>query len=367
MLTAWLRLLTLLLLTLTLAPPARTDDDEDPDFIPSVGRKAGIPFSEASGSFTIETRIDRESVQVEDPIDFVVRIMAQAPTRKPPQRIPLRELSRFTDSFHIEDLPNPAGVRAPIRALGSGASPGWALLGGLAPPVRWEFRYRLRPKSTAATEVPGVPLAFYDPRGLTLTQKFPVIYSEPIPIEVKPRAVAEMALQAPEEAFQLATGPEVLASVRPWSPPGLAVLALLFAGPPLVCLGWYLVWRRLNPDAARLALARRSRAAQLALEGLRKAPTAPQQRAQAVGRTVTRYLRSRLDLGVEEPTPAETVAHLARLGLSEETLTAVSRLYRTCDAARFAPAPPTETADLPGRAADLILAVEAETAEGGKK
>jgi hypothetical protein len=110
-----------------------------------------------------------------------------------------------------------------------------------------------------------------------------------------------------------------------------------------------------------VARLRRSRAAQLALELLRKVPAAPRQRAQAAGGAVTRYLRLRLDLPIEEPTPGETVAHLHRIGLSERMTAEVSRFYQRCDAVRFAPAPLVEGSDLPGQAAELILAVEEET------
>ncbi len=59
--------------------------------------------------------------------------------------------------------------------------------------------------------------------------------------------------------------------------------------------------------------------------------------------------------------------HLTRLGLPEGMLAEVSRFYQTCDAARFAPAPPAETVDLPSKAADLILAVEVQTGSGVKE
>src|ERR1700733_10636085 len=97
--------LTLILAGLVLTATLRADDDEDPDAIPQVGRPTGIPFSEASGDFTLETRIDRESVQVEDPIVLVVRIAARGEFRKPPRRLPLAQLPRFQQAFHIEDLP----------------------------------------------------------------------------------------------------------------------------------------------------------------------------------------------------------------------------------------------------------------------
>ncbi len=273
MLSFWRLALLLCLAGLALTAPVhvRADDEEDPDAIPQVGRPTGIPFSEASGDFTIETRIDRESVQVEEPIVFVVRIMARGAFRKPPRRLPLAELPRFQEGFYIEDLPAPASL----------------------PAGQWELRYQLKPKSTAVTEVPSVPLAFFNPRFLSARQQFPVAWADPIPIKVQPRPVFVTPIQAPEEAFQLATGPEVLArrtARRPWSLPGPLVLVLLFAAPPLVCLGWYLVWRRLYPDTARLARVRRSRAAQLALALLRKAPAGPRQRAQVAGGAVARAI-----------------------------------------------------------------------------
>ncbi len=352
----------LLLLSLILVPLARADEDEaEQDMIPLTGRPTEVPFSDASGSFTVQTSIDRTTVQVEDPLIFVVRILARGPVRQPPRRLPLGEFPRFSEQFHIEDLPSPAGDAGLAgRLVGGAAGPGWSQIGSLFPPTEWVFRYRLKPKSTSVAEVPSLPFAFYDPR----LKRFQVPYADAIPLKVSPRRVVEIPLQAPEEAFQLATGPGLLTTVRPWKPPGPAILILLLAAPPTGCLGWYLVWRRLYPDAARLARQRRSRAAQLLLDLLRKAPAAPQERAQFAERAVTRYLRLRLDLAIEEPTPGETAAHLTHRGLSEPMTAAISRFYQTCNAARFAPAPPAETPDLASKAAEVILAVEAEA--GGR-
>lgn len=347
-----------MLLALTTVLLVRGDEDDDPDAIPLTGRPVDVPFSEASGGFAMQTSVDRTTVQVEDPVVFVVRIKAMAPVRKPPRRLSLSEFSGFAQAFHIEDLAHPAGeVTLALRLVGAGADPCWAWIGGLFPQSEWEFRYRLSPRSTDVKEVPSLPLAFYDPR----LQRFQRQYADAIPLEVKPRKVVEVPLAFPEEAFQLVIGPDVLATVRPWSPPGPVSLAFLMGAPPLLCAGWYLIWRRRYPDAARLARARRSRAAQLALDLLRKAPAEPRQRAQVAGRAVTRYLRLRLDLPCEEPTPRESVEQLIRLGLPETMTAAVGRFYQSCDAARFAPVPPAETPDLTSKAAELILELETET------
>jgi len=339
-------------------PPEGAQGD-DPDEIPQVGRPPNLPFSEASGNFRIETDADRTTVKMEDPLTFIVRIVARGPVRKPPRRLALSELPAFQQDFHIEDLPDAAEV-LPLASL-VGLATDWSILGGLAPPTVWEFRYRLKPKSLAVQEIPALPFVFYNGKILSPERRFQVHYADAISIQVKPREVVQTALQGPAAAFQLATGPGVLARVQPWSLPRLGTLALLLPVPPLVCVVWYLVWRRLYPNAVRQAQQQRSRAARQALDLLRRLPAAPEQRARMAGTAVTRYLRLRLDLPFEEPTPTETAAYLLRRGCSLDRVDRVMQFYQACAAACFRPVPPNDAASLPDRAAALILDVEADT------
>jgi hypothetical protein len=119
-------------------------------------------------------------------------------------------------------------------------------------------------------------------------------------------------------------------------------------------LCWYLAWRRLYPNAARLARIRYSLAAQLALRTLHAGRD-----SDAAFRSVESYLRNRLGVTTATPTPDEILTHFRQSGLSREIAAKVAEFFRACDAVRFAPAhaPP----DLSGAAEALILALETET------
>jgi hypothetical protein len=371
----WLcRLLTLVLLFAAVPGSflcaQATDDGEDPDEIPRVGLPPGLPFSEASGSFQIETDAESTSVRMEDPITFIVRVRAAGPVQKAPRRLSLGDLTAFREAFHIEDLPDSgAEVVAVARLVGLSVSPHTAALAGLAMasrPLAWEFRYRLKPKTLAVQEIPSLPFVFYNRKILSPDRRFQVVYADAIPITVKPRESVQTAVQGPPGAFQFSTGPGLLArsSTHPMEP-GLGVIVLFLLGPPLACVVWYLVWRRLYPDAARQARQQRSRAARLALDLLRRAPAAPEQRAGVAGMAVTRYLRLRLGLPFAEPTPTETAEYLLRRGCSLDRADEAMRFYQACAAVRFQPVlmrvQDFDAVDLPSRATQLILAVEAET------
>jgi hypothetical protein len=145
-------------------------------------------------------------------------------------------------------------------------------------------------------------------------------------------------------------------------PPSLWVVVVLLLSPPLVCVAWYVVWRRLNPDAGCLKERRRSRAARQALSRLENADRAPlEQRPPLVAAALAGYLRERTDLTVAEPTPPEALACLRRAGCSAAVVDRAVAFLHTCDAARFWPPVAADCAKLPTLARDVILALDADT------
>jgi hypothetical protein len=133
----------------------------------------------------------------------------------------------------------------------------------------------------------------------------------------------------------------------------------------LLAVGWCLLWRRFNPDAARRARIRQSLAARQALQALNSlAPAAADQRAYRVARIAAGYLQQRLGLPTAEPTPAEVAACLGRAGSPDVLAGKAAEFFRACDAARFAPAP-LNAADLTAAASSLILTMEAEACAAG--
>jgi hypothetical protein len=132
--------------------------------------------------------------------------------------------------------------------------------------------------------------------------------------------------------------------------------------PPILAVIGYRVWRRLNPDAARLARLRRSRAAERALKALRAAPLDGQ--ARQASEVVAQYLRERLDLRAADPTPVEVAAHLKRTSISPVLAGTVVDFFRACEVVQYAPVATSVSGAANGdqgdAARELILALEAE-------
>jgi hypothetical protein len=336
------RFLAALLLAASLGAAARGDDAADA--VPFVGRPAGLPFSDASGDFRVRAAAAPTRLQAQDPLTLTLTVTAfgDEPVRRPPRRMDLRELPDVADRFDVDD-PEDGGDRRPD-------------------PRTWEFVYRLHPKAAGAAAVPSLPFVFYNPEIQYPGKGFQTAYTDPIPLEVRPRDVYQAPLNAPDFLFDAAPADRVLARQEPWAPPGPLTVAALLLAPPLACAAWYACWRRLYPDAARRARRRRSHAARRALHALRGAGRLPPaERAARAAAAVAGYLRERLDAPVEEPTPAEAAACLARAGVSPALSEQAADFLRACDAVRFGPAGGADAAGLPADAERLILSVDEAT------
>jgi hypothetical protein len=326
-----------LLILLIASPLAAHADDEPDDDIPVVGRPADLPFSGASGKFQARLEATPTRLRVGDTLTLTLTVTATGPGRRPPRRIDLERLKDFTDSFYIES-PQTSDDRHPDAR-------------------NWEFVYRLKPKRAGVKETPTVPFVYYDPG----FQRFQPLLLDPIPLVVEPAEAWTLPLDVPSWAFDVTLGPGLLRHEAVWLSPGRAAVVLLIMGPPLTCLAWYAVWRLLYPDAARLAWRRRSRAARLALHRLRVARRLPGDlQAALAAAAVAGYLRQRLDLGIEEPTPAEAADHLRRAGRASAAEDA-GQFFRACDAVRFAPTTAPTDGTLARSAERLVLTLEAET------
>jgi len=162
----------------------------------------------------------------------------------------------------------------------------------------------------------------------------------------------------PATVYEFVEDPRLLRRDDRFSVPWVWIdLALLL--PPVGCVAWYLTWKRLYPDAARLARQRRSRAAELALKQLYRASKRPVQ-AHQVTEIVAQYLRQRLDLNTREPTPPEIAGHLQKLHFTPALVDKAVGFFKEADAARFLPAADGPTA-LVESGKDMILALEAES------
>jgi hypothetical protein len=334
-------------LALALSGPAPAADDEaDPDAVPALGRPEGVPFSGASGRFKFEVAVEPAELREEEPLTLYLTVLIdpQVRVRQPPQRLDLAEVDGFRGRFLFA-----APGDKDTRELKSDDK-----LRG------WQFVYHLAsdPKAVPPPrEVPSVPFAYYDPeiRAAQERLRFQVIYSDPVPLTVRPRAVLDVPLSGPAFAFRAAPPAAVLTPDRSGLPSGWAVGAALLA-PPLLCLAWLAAWRRLRPDSARLAQARRSRAARDALRALSAARRQPPPRqAELSAAALAAYLAERFGLAAREPTPDEAAAFLARAGCEPALAEAARDFFRACDAGRFGRA---AAAGLAERGEALILTAE---------
>jgi hypothetical protein len=312
--------------------------------LPVQGRPTFAPFSQAIGQFQVATRAAPTTLQAEDPLIFTIRVSAVGPVVQAPERPDLRELPEFDESFFIEDRTDQD--RADDNS--------------------WEFVYQLKPRTTAVTSIPGFPLIYYQPGTLPASKGYMTRWSPAIPLEVKPREDSVpnqdngslVPADVPATVYQFVNDTRALLRDDSFHVP-VAWISLLLIMPPALCLGWYLTWRRLYPDAARLARQRRSKAAQRALDQLQHSFRTPIQ-AQQVTEIIAQYLRQRLDLPAGEPTPPEIAAHLQKLHFGQALVEKATVFFKQADAARFLPAANVPTA-LVESGKELILALETES------
>lgn len=207
------------------------------------------------------------------------------------------------------------------------------------------FSYRVTPRHEGPQAVPELKFCSYQPLApsghTTLTT-----HAAKVPFTVtKAKLPPAQPLIGPEEFFAVRSDAVFTRSGAPdwWLWVGLT------AGGVIVGVGWVIVWRRLYPDAARLAVIRRNRAVRIALDRLRR----PKVTADTVAVTLRNYLIARYGLAFTAQTPAEVAAGLEEVGVPAEQAAEAGAVLRACDAARFAAA-----ADNPVSAAGVATMIE---------
>jgi hypothetical protein len=337
-----LQWLSIALTVVILSPlQVRADDSAASDDIPLVDRPADLPFSGASGSFTVEARAEPTAGRRDEAIVFTVTVRSTGTVHQAPDRLDLRQMPAFADRFYFED-PEQKLRRPDDRT--------------------WEFVYRLKVRRDDVTEIPALGFVYYDPAIRPSKRGFQIAFTDAIPLTLRPAESYVPAPLLPPELYRMDGGQELLAHPRSPLLPRSLLITLLLAGPPLVCAGWYGVWRSRHPDAARLTRRRRSRAARESLKRLRNARRLPlPQRADATAAALTGYLHERFELTTAEPTPAEAAAALRQAGCPIDLADGASRFVTHSDAARFAPE--ADGVTLIDEAVRLIAALEEGTWE----
>ncbi len=224
-----------------------------------------------------------------------------------------------------------------------------------------EFRYKLtpRPHRTGSATIPVLPYKYVRLKPGGGAWKFTSL-AYPIPVEilppVKPTATG-VPIEASESFFAIATNPRrltgtpILPGRRTW----LVPVALI----PLAVVVWVRMWKRIYPDAARLAAIRRNRAVRRALDRLGKVArhTDPPGESASAMRD---YFIERHGIPPAAQTPVEVAAAIGEAGLPADLAAKAEAYFRRCDAARFA-----------GHAGDTGMSLAAdgarliETWEGG--
>ncbi len=198
------------------------------------------------------------------------------------------------------------------------------------------FAYKLAPRNAAVREVPALKFHYFNPAAAE-TRRFPATVAESVPITVRdaPKTTHPIIpIEAPDFLFHPATGPDVLGR-GPFVPCRWAWLAAALFG-PLAAVGWFLAWRRVFPDAVRLAQMRRSCAARRATDAVRKSGRTPDPPA-TIANAVLGYLRTQFPLPEGAATPSEIAAALKELKVPADVAEQAADVFRACDRARFAP------------------------------
>jgi hypothetical protein len=307
-----------------------------------------VNFSGAIGTYAISMRAAPTELQAEERILLTVRITATGRgTLAQIKRPDVRKLPQFARQFEIENR----GER------------------DLPQEKAREFDYGLRPRSAIVKQIPALPFIYFNPTILPPIKGYQTTYARAIPLIVKPRTDVTGAqvqgssapLDPPDPVLHVVSGSSVLRQEAPLHLPGWGVATLVLI-PPLLCLTWLIAWRRLNPDAVRLAKQRRSRAARLALRSLGALTrTPPEEQALRIKEVLVDYLRERFDFTILEPTPFEVAGHLRASGVSDKSAGQARDFFAECDAARFAPYRPAGSDSWTARAMELLHALEEES------
>ncbi len=302
--------------------------------IPAIGQPS--PFYGAAGKgVKVDTSASPTELTLDDSIVYTIRV-SNLLNAAEVERPNLTAIEAFQRNFQIADEPTTEAE----------------------PPGTRIFQYRLRPRQTKATSIPGLAFPYYDPSLPQPADKpdFPFLRArtEPIPIRVRkatPPPLPVVPLEVPAFAETLA---EPSTSVPSW------LWWLGLAGPPTVAVAWCMMWRAMNPVGDRLARRRQSRAARLALRTLHSLARQASADPAAIVGCVALYLAERFDLPGVYRTPGDLAIHLRNAGAGDAVVAECVALMRTADATRFAPTPAGSTDLLIADAERLIRGQEGE-------
>jgi len=289
------------------------------------------PFVVASDSLTfaildLRRRADR-------PADFTgamgeVRVTAKASQTEMPAGTPFTLTVRLQGNGSVASTGAPDLAARPefannfrVRAEEARTATGGKLR---------EFTYTLRPLSEAVTEVPPVPVSYFDPKA----NKFGTARSEAIALRVTPAqnatpdAPPAPPAPSPAPAEDPQREPAALSdSLWPWAEGAMAVALAACAAV------WG--WRRLRRP--REVGVRPAEPDLPAFPKPRLEPLAPAPTFTDVRRTLQDFLRKHFQVPPGEATPHDAEASLRRGGVKDGLARSFAALLDTCETAEFAP------------------------------
>ncbi len=311
--------------------------------VPTDGRPA--IYRGAVGSFRISAAARPVDVAVGDPITLTLNVTGSGRLESL-QAPPLPEIETLTRDFKVPSDPL-AGIMA-----GGGK----------------QFTQSIRARNADVQQIPPIPFAYFDPR----QEKFVTVYTQPIPIRVKPAAELGLSqvIDAPDarraenrELTETAGGilanygdVDVLAqqAFRP-GPASLVALAV----PPLAFVAAWLVRRRQDRFRSDHGLVRRRAARRNALARLRATDAPGDGRAGVVLEALTHYVADRVNLPAAGLTRVELIRALSKADVPGDVVRAMDDLLERCETARYAGLSATAD-DVTRQAVGLIERLERE-------
>jgi hypothetical protein len=269
----------------------------------------------------LQVKWDVPNTTIEEGHDLVVTLIIGSqkyPVLNPTEVVKpdLKKLPAFANRFIVTDVPDPPRKISDKEV---------------------RFVYKLRPRNRTVDQIPALEFDYFNPAAGPGTRQFRNTRAESISIAIvdlpKPEVKQPVPMTEADRLFHVATGREVLSG--PFVPCRWAWLAAGCFG-PLVAVAWFLVWRRIYPDAARMAHLRRSRAARRATDAIRRAGRTSDPPA-VIAAAVLGYLRTRFPLPESAVTPSEIAAALLEAKVPAEMAEELADIFRECDRARFAP------------------------------
>ena len=215
------------------------------------------------------------------------------------------------------------------------------------------FVYKLRPRTRTVDQVPALKFRYFNPAAAE-DKRFPSTFADSVSITVtEPPRPEPVRMPEADHLFHATTGAEVLRG--PFVPCRWAWGAAALFG-PLAALGWFLVWRRIYPNAARLAQMRRSRAARRAIDAVRRSGRTPDPPA-TIASALLGYLRTLFPVPESAVTPPEIASALVEARVPARVAEQIADVFRACDRARFAP-PGDSGLSLAAKAESVITRLE---------